>query len=313
MATNSEKSKTEGSSGFSDDAIRRFLLGRLSESDQPAFERQLLSDDRLDARVHLAELDLADDYAYGRLDRDERESVEERFLVSSDRRRKVEVSLALHDRFAAASVVKTKSTFITRLRTLFYFTRPSWRLAFGLAILLVLFGAVWLAIKEPRIAERITNKIIPRRSPSRRAQQEVNHPANSSSPEHQTTPAPMPVHDQTSSSSVSLALVPAAADSASMPSLTLPKGEQAMVRLQLAVTPNQQGTYRVELLTVDGQTVFSAESIKAPEEGSVQIEFEVPARLLKSGNYQIRLGRDNAGVNENVGRYYFRVLQVGGL
>jgi hypothetical protein len=102
--------------------------------------------------------------------------------------------------------------------------------------------------------------------------------------------------------------VPAASsDSASMPSLTLPKGEQAIVRLQLAVTPNQQRTYRAELLTVDGQTVFSAESIRAPEDGGAQIDFEVPARLLKTGNYQIRVARDNAGVQENLGRYYFRV------
>jgi hypothetical protein len=288
---------------FSDESIRRFLLGRLSKSDQPLFEQQLFSDHRLDARVHLAELDLADAYAYGRLDRDERDVVEERFLVSSDRRRKVEVSRALHDRFASASVVSTKSMFVARLRTLFYFTRPSWRLAFGLAILLVLFGAVWLAIKEPRIREQITNNIIPRR-PQRSAPREVHHPANTASPEHQITPAPMPVHDE---SSVSIALVPASSNSGKMPSLTLPKGEQAIVRFQLAVTPNKPGTYRAELLTADGQTVFSAESIKAPDNGSAQIDFEVPARLLKTGNYQIRVVKDNAGAQENVGRYYFRV------
>src|SRR6266404_583864 len=253
MAIDSEQSRNENSPESSDEAIRRFLLGRLSESDRPAFEQQLFADNRLDARVRLAELDLADDYAYGRLERVEREIVEERFLVSSDRRRKVEVSLALHDRFAAASVVRTKNTFIARLRTPFYFPRLSWKVAFGLAILVVLFGAAWLAIKKPRLRERITNNIIPRRSASRSAPPEANHPANTSSPEHQMTPAPMPVHDQTSSSSVSLALVPAtSSERGNMPSLTLPKGEQAIVRFQLALKATQPGTYRAELLTVDG-------------------------------------------------------------
>jgi hypothetical protein len=290
----------------SDEAIRRFLLGRLSAPEQLTFERQLFSDPRLDARVRLAELDLADDYACRRISVDEHELFEGKFLVSEDRRRKVDVSIALRDRFASPSVVETNRTFVARLRTLFYFRRPSWRLAFGLAILLVLLGGFWLAIKEPRMVERITNKIIPRRTSPRSAPQEVNHPANTSGPEHQVTPAPMPPHDQTSSPSVSIALLPS--DRSNIPSLALPKGEQAIVRLQLALTPNQSGTYRAELLTAEGQTVFNAESIRAPEIGSAQIDFDVPARLLKSGNYQIRLARDNAGMKENLGRYYFRVL-----
>ena len=97
-------------------------------------------------------------------------------------------------------------------------------------------------------------------------------------------------------------------DRSNIPSLALPKDEQAIVRLQLALTPNRSGTYRAELLTVEGQTVFSAESIRAPKRGSAQIDFDVPARLLRSGDYQIRLARDNAGMNEDLGRYYFRVL-----
>jgi hypothetical protein len=292
---------------FSDEAIRSFLLGRLLAPEQLAFEQQLFSDPRLDARVRLAELDLADDYTYLRLRAGERNLFEERFLVSADRRRQVEVSTALRDRFVSVSAVKTKSTLIERLRTLLHFRR-SWRLAFGLAMLLILLGAAWLVIREPRIAERITNKIIPRRSPPRSAPQEVHHPANASSPEHQTTPAPMGVHNQTFSPSVTIALVPeASSDRGKIPSLTLPKGEQAIVRLQLALIPNQPGTYRAELLTVDGQTIFSAESIRTPENGSAQVDFDVPARLLTSGNYQIRLVRDNAEIKENLRRYYFRV------
>ena len=293
---------------FSDNVIRRFLLGSLSAPEQLAFEQRLFLDPRLDSRVRLSELDLADDYTYLRLSAGERELFEEKFLVSADRRRQVEVSLALRDRFAFASVLKTKSTFIAQLRTLFRLRRPTSRLAFGLAILLILFGATWLVIKERRIVERISNTIRPRRSSPRSAPQEVHHPANTSSPEHQTTPAPMGVHNQTFSPSVIIALVPeASSDRGKIPSLTLPKGEQAIVRLQLALIPNQAGTYRAELLTIDGRTIFSADSIRTPENGSAQVDFDVPARLLTTGNYQVRLVRDNAGIKEDLGRYYFRV------
>ena len=308
MASDNEQFEKVSSSEFSDEAIRRFLLGRLSASEQPAFEQQLFSEDSLDARVRLAELELADDYAYGRLDGAERELFEEKFLLSVDRRRQVEVSRVLRDRFASASVVKTKTTFVAGLRTLLGFTRPAWRFAFTAVIVILLVGTVWVVVKkERRIKEEITKQFSRRRSPPATVSPESGHPTNTSMPEHQVSPSPMPVHDQTAASPVivSIALMPAVSpDSRNMPSVNLPKGAQDIVRLQLALKPDQPGPYRAELLSNDGQSVLIAESIKAADNGS-QIDFDVPARLLKTGNYQIRLGRDRA--NENKGSYYFRV------
>ena len=288
----------------SDETMCRFLLGRLSASEQPAFEERLFSQDGLDSRVRLAELELADDYAYGRLSDTERALFEEKFLVSADRRRQVEVSSSLRERFASAPVLNL--TFVERLRALPAFTRPAWRYAFGVVILLILVGTAWLVIKEPRFVQRIAIKIMPRRSTPRSAPREADHPANTSSLEHQTAPSPMPVHDQTSSPSVSIALVPAASSDNNVPPVVLPKGEQDVVRLQLAVQHDQPGTFRAELLTADGQSVFSAGLLKVADNDSAQIIFDVPARVLKTGNYQIKLSRDNAGAKENVGNFYFR-------
>src|SRR5258706_15294864 len=95
---------------LSDEAIPRFLLGRLRAQEQIAFERQLFSDPPLDSRVRLAELDLADDYTYLRLGAGDRDLFEEKFLMTANRRRQVEVSTALRDR--CAFLVKTKPTFI---------------------------------------------------------------------------------------------------------------------------------------------------------------------------------------------------------
>jgi len=311
MAENHDPLHESGSRDFPDETIRRFLFGRLSASEQPAFEQRLFADDSLNARVRLAELELADDYAYGRLDNAERELFEEKFLVSADRRRKVKVSRVLRDRFASAPV-ETKTALVERLRALPGFTRPAWRFAFGVVIFILLIGTVWVVVKkEPRIKEEITKRWVRRRSPAPTSPVESNHPTNRSMPEHQTSPSPMPVHDQTSpisTAGVSVSLTPATSpDSSNMPSVNLPKGEPEVVRLQLALKPDQPGPYRVELLTGDGQSVFSAEAIKAADNGSAQIDFDVPARLLKTGNYQIRLGQDNGGVKEIVGSYYFRV------
>jgi hypothetical protein len=297
---------------YSDDAIRRFLLGRLSASEQPAFEQRLFSEDGLEARVRLAELDLADDYAYGRLNDTEHELFEARFLVSADRRRKVEVSRTLRERFAiAAPVGKTRTSFIERLRSRPYFNRPAWRYAFGVVIFMLLMGTVWVAVKkESRLKEEITRRLSPRRSPTPTLPLESNHPLNTSAPEHQVSPSPMPVHDQsapTQPAFVIVALTPAGSPDNEAPSVDLPKGSQDIVRLHLALKVNEPGSYRAELLTAGARSVFSAESIKAWDSGQAQIDFDVPARSLKTGNYQIRLSRDNTGAKENVGSYYFRV------
>ncbi|MDX6531961.1 MAG: hypothetical protein QOH41_4251 [Blastocatellia bacterium] len=297
---------------YSDDTIRRFLLGRLSASEQPAFEQRLFSEDSLDARVRLAELDLADDYAYGRLNHTEHELFEEKFIVTADRRRKLEVSRTLRKRFAiAAPVGKSRTSFIERLRSLPHFNRPAWRYAFGVVIFILLMGTVWVAVKrESRLKEEITRRFSPRRSPTPTVPLESNHPGNSSAPEHQASPSPMPVHDQsapTQPTVVVVALTPAVSPDSDAPSVDLPKGSQDIVRLQLALKVNEPGSYRAELLTADAQSVFSTESIKAWDSGQAQIDFDVPAPLLKTGNYQIRLSRDNAGAKENVANYYFRV------
>lgn len=290
---------------FSDEAIRSFLLGRLRASEQLAFEQQLFSDPRLDSRVRLAELDLADDYTYLRLNAGERELFEEKFPVSADRRRQVEVSIALRDRFG--SDLKTKRTFISGSLPLF--KQSVWRYAFAVVVLLLLVGCAWVIVKKQgRIKEEIAKRWIRRHSPTPAAPVESNHPTNNALPDHETSPSPMPVHDQTPPSPISNPIVLTPAGSSEIASVPHQGTDQQTVRLILALNSKQAGTYRAELLTVDGKIVFSAESISTPESGSAHLDFDVPARLLKTGGYQVRLARDNAGIKENLGRYYFRVL-----
>src|SRR2546426_9238041 len=109
MADNSEELDKRDWPEFSDDAIRRFLFGGLSAAEELTFEERLFADERLETRVRLAECELADDYAFGRLNSAERELFEQRFLVSAARQQQLNVSKALHDRFATVSTVATVS------------------------------------------------------------------------------------------------------------------------------------------------------------------------------------------------------------
>src|SRR6266446_1280304 len=121
MDDDTRQFKESNSQEFSDDAIRRFLFGRLSAADRQAFEKK--------------------------------------FLLSAERTRQLKVSTALRDRFASTTTVAAPApkgataSISERLRFLFGLNQRAWRLAFGVAILVVLVGMVWLWVKEPRIKE----------------------------------------------------------------------------------------------------------------------------------------------------------------
>lgn len=309
MADNPDHLHEDGSREVSDETIRRFLLGELSPSEQPLFEQRLFTDAGLDARVRLTEFDLADDFAFERLSTRDRELFEQKFLLTSDRQQKVQVSRVLRDRFSSTAATSSEEhTVAQRLRQLLGLSQPALRIAFGVLILLILFGTAWLVIKEPRIVRQIANRITPRRSPPRSAPREVNHPTNASSPEHSTTPSPMPEHDQTASSPIaaSIVLMPDVSYGSNRVSVNLPKGEKDIVRLQLVLKPDQPGPHRAELLTIQGQSVFSADLLQSTD-SRAEVDFEVPASLLNAGDYQIRLSRSDRGSQENVASYYFRV------
>jgi hypothetical protein len=302
---------------FSDDVIRRFFLGRLSPAEQTALEEGLFTDDALEARVRQAEFDLADDYALDRLSAAERKAFAETFLLSGERKRKLKVSSALRERFASAPTVATKAKVAKasigeRLRLLFDFNQRAWRLAFGVALLAVLAGIVWLLVKEPRIRDGIKAGIFNRRAPvpTPSVPRMAAHSNNTSSaPEHRVTPLPMPPHEPTASPAiVSVDLFSdAARDRDRIPLVDLPKGEHDIMRLLLALKLNQTRSYRADVLTVDDRIIFSSQSLQSTDTDAGKVDFDVPASLLKTGDYRVSLRRADDGSKRAVASYYFRV------
>jgi hypothetical protein len=300
MARNNGHFEQDNSSRFSDETIRRFLLGELTESERPVFEKQLFADEGLEARVRLAEIELADDRGFERLNAADRALFERKFLVTGKRQQMVEVSTALRDRLSSKKATRSEKS-AKRWGQRFGFDRPAWKIAFGGLVLLILFGTVLLVVKEPRLTQQITNKVFSRRSPARSAPREVNHPTNTSSPEHQTTPAPMPLHDSANPLTESAVLFPSQPDLGKIPTLTLPTGENGVVRLRLAVI-NQTVPYRAEVLASDGESVFGNDWLSGPP-----FNLDVAASSLKSGKYQIRLSDARDGSKTEVASYYFQV------
>ena len=298
-----EHTKSNGSREFSDSAIRRFLLGQLSAGEQTDFEERLFTDAGLEARVRLAEFELSDDYASERLSTAERDLFRERFLLTSDRTQIFDVSRALHERFASESQTESPAGLTQRLRGFFDLKRPAWKYAFAALILIVFFATVLLVTKQPRIARWLGTehgKPKPKLTPT---PQMMNHPGSQSSPVHVEQSPPMPAHDIPA---LTVALNPNIGIEQA-PAASLPNDEAAVIRFQLALQTDRAESYVADLFTISGESIFRAESLKPPDTNRSAIYFDVPRRILKSGQYRITLSRVAGGVSVKTADYYFQV------
>jgi hypothetical protein len=287
---------------FPDDSIRRFLLGQLPASEQTNFEEQLFTNADLEARLRLAEFELADDYAFKRLTESETEAFRERYLLTTDRNQKLNVSQAIRDRFLPESFAEIKPTVYQRLLPWFDLRRPAWRYTFAAFILILILGTVFLVTKEPQIVNTFLPERFKRGRHATPTPQLMNHPPGSSSPVHDEPAPPAVPHE--SPLVVSLTATSSLDQS---PVITLPVDENAVVRFQLLINDATQGTYRADLLTTSGETLFSAGSLQSFGAKPASISFDVPAKALRSGQYQIRLtGTDDQGKTES-SQYNFRV------
>lgn len=293
---------------FSDDVIRAFLLGRLDAADQKQFEEKLVADDDLEARVRLAELALADDFVSERIDRVDRRRFEKTFLLTDERRRHLMVSTALHDRFSPSPEAESQHRF--GLHQFFTLNRPAWRFAFTIAIALLLIASVYLVVKEPLIARRILPKRAPAKPAAISTPQEVHHPRDSAPPVHQDTATPPSSHESTLHDSApivtAVSLSPGnPGDIGQTATISLPGDLNGVVRIQLAVEHISSEEFKAELFTDSDQSVFVVDSLRKTDSGG--LDFDVPVRVLKAGDYRIQLRRVGDGSNQIVASYYFRI------
>jgi hypothetical protein len=283
--------EANSSKAFSDEAIRRFLLGKLTATEQGAFESRLIADDDLAARVRLSEIGLADDYAQQRLTRVEYFRAQERFLVTRDRHHMAAVSQALHDRFTPGTHQNGQG--------LFNLDHAAWRYAFAAVILIIVFATVWLGVKERRLAlnppppKHVQPKASPTQSPV-----VAHHPVGVSAPVHQEEATP-PREHQTSS-----AIALDATSTADSPfELKLPDAAVS-IRAVVSLERNQLSSYRAELWNSRGESLFSVDGLTPSDEGKLVIE--IPVLDLSPGDYMIRL----TGKEDTPGfSYYLRIIR----
>ena len=97
--------------------MRRYLLGSLSTEEQTDLEQRFFEDDQYFELLEAAETDLIDDYVRAELPQAEVRAFEVNFLVSSSRRRRIEIAEALRVReFEPQLLEKFRNLILLKLR-----------------------------------------------------------------------------------------------------------------------------------------------------------------------------------------------------
>ncbi len=129
----------------SEEAIREYLLGRLSdETALEEIEDLLFADEEFCSQVALVEDGLINDYVFGRLNEADAESFRAMLTDNSDRRFKLDLTQALRERALAGNfkVAKETPSFLTSL--ILFFRQPIYSGAFAVLLIAVIGLAVYL-------------------------------------------------------------------------------------------------------------------------------------------------------------------------
>jgi hypothetical protein len=301
----SEEDKTfdqTGAGAITDHAIRRSLLGRADAVEQAKFEALLMLDDGFERRVHRLELELADDFSFGRLSSEEQQLFKTRFLVTPGRVRKLAVSEALR------KVVSSESTNLTRpprqhwLSSLNFFAldRHFASAALG-GVALLVFGALfWLSQKAPPVQPPAISKKQSIPSPEK----QYAHPVVSPDPKENS------VKDRPAQQQVSTIALEPESRSGSKQTVQLPSAGLAGIRLELLIDADGSpgATYEAKLISADGVQVATFSELKVQPGSQPKVVVDLPRHNLKTGDYLIEL-RVFEAESSKTERYSFVVKQ----
>ena len=314
--------------------IVRYLLGELPEEQQVEIEDRAFSDKDYLTSITAVENDLIDEYVRGELNSDERQRFESRFLASAERRKRVDFAKAL--RTVVSAPTPTEKTFVQPARTwswrdsLYAFLNglnPAARLAFAAAAIVVVAGAALLFVETLRLRRQVT-QLQAEKQAGQNLQQSLEAERKRNAELNARLDQEKQQREQTDESLRQLTETPEAKNPAPPPviaSLTLLPGlsrgggqkptldlsnDARLVRLQIGIDPEEQyKSYAVELRTLAGREVWNRENLPArTRRGSRAVGLTLPATVLKSGEYELRLrGLTEGGGSEDVGFYYFNV------
>ena len=317
----------------SEETIRRYLLGELSDSEQTALEDECFADRSKYDRLLRAEDNLIDDYARGYLSVTERSRFERHFLATPRRRERVGFASAftrLVDREYGqeseaqaparneeASLLDRPSAPVLWIQALPDRLRPMAWAAFAAALLLIVIGGLRFEHRVAEMREQLAQAQREREAQRERRQALEAQIASQNEKNRQLTEelerlrnlqgagkgASLPSGFTPASVLLTLSLAAFRDPGAATPRLVIPRGAE-WVRIRLTLTESVFPRYQVTLQTADGKEVMRRTSLKPVHAKSGEaLSLSIPSAKFTSGEYIMALsGIGASGEVESLGK-----------
>jgi hypothetical protein len=289
-------------------SMKRYLLGEASEKERLDLESRYLSDPTLFEELVEAENDLIDSYVRGELSGRDRTGFEKAYLTSPDRRARVQFAGALAE-VSHENLPDARKTSIWDKLTLL-FSHPASRLQWGMVLagVAALLVIGWVSVSHH-------HSLLAKLPPAPRNR--------SASPPLSTTPEPksnvtksgskaepeMAQVDRPELNEFTLQLIPGVSRATDDHEKAFRVPRTPWVRFQLVLDHDDGSTYVAVLETAEGQEIQRVEGLKGRlSNGNKVTDVRVPSKIIKPGDYVIRLSEASAGQSndEDIAEYSFR-------
>lgn len=312
------------------ESVRRFLLGSVSDTERAEIEDGFLVSDDAYQELLIAEDDLIDAHARGELSASESNLFARKLLTSSRLRERVEFAQILRKSISgknvAAALAHTPDTAKSWWRSLFessFLSRPTFAFTSAVtATLVIALGSLWVWTnrEQPLVATKQQAQITtptPEALGSPTASHESSAPiqiAEQHQPQQQTTrdavkPKPAPVKKAIPVVATFTLLPGAVRSEGNVSPLVLPASANK-VRLRLMLESDDYERYRATLSTPEGSRLWVGIIADENPNNSAHLNLNLPAKLLKPGDYVLSLGGANSDRQwESVTDYSFRIVR----
>jgi len=302
---------------FEETVIVRYLLGDLPEEAQIQVEDRAFSDPAYMRIIEAAEADLIDAYVQDQMPASERRQFESRFLVSPQRRKKIDFARALarvagESKSALADAHAKRSSFAGHswreiLTQLLRGRSPAFQFVMA-AVVLVLAGLVsWQVMQTARLRGNVSQL-----EAERGLQQQQQQALQTALDQERSRVEEMAAQIQQNpgrSPVASLMLFPGnMRGGTTLPELVIPPAAQ-LARIRIQLEPRDvYPRFRVELRTRDGEEVLTRGNLHEQRSSTARVVvLEVPAGTLSAGDYELTLKGQTDGQTNDIAYYSFPV------
>ena len=302
---------------MTDDNIKQYFLGELSETESFDFEFDVAQNPELTEQAQLVESELIDAYLRGGLSENDRNLFEKNYLITEARCEKLKFAKEFLNSFKAQKIIEPKVSIWQII-----FASFQMRLAFGGLLMLLLIGSFIFVLQNWQKKIEVVEQITPTPTPIiENKNTEINsNVANSTvknsnfqnatnakktTPTPETTPTPTPENIEPSTPTLAtFMLLPGTLRSNGEQFIKLtPSINKINLRLSLPKEAIKYQSYNVIIKTADGATISTFSNLKS-------LNLNLPANKLEKRTYIIFVeGNNPQKPAESIAEYTFRVIR----